>query len=197
MNAKEVLTFLCNAADEGSLYPLIVLDNQLIREVAPTRSFRTMWEDGNSYGCEILDIFNTLSSTPTFLNSVDKNDLKRVLDRPGTMFMGRSEMGDATDKVQTTRAIRGSFERGIFLHSDSPVDQSDCACVMTIPSKVLDMGVRVFDLIIDSMNDVLDQVPGGNLHRGFYEKEIGSRSDVFTITIGDKPPRAAIEKRLT
>lgn len=196
-NSRGLLDYLCDECDAGSLYPLMVLDNQLIKDVAPTRSFRTMWNDGNSYGCEILHIFNTLSSTPTFLNSVDKNDLRGVFDRPGTMFMGRSENRHVLDKSSTSRSVRASFNRGIFLHSDSPVDQSDCACVMTLPPSVLDMSAHAFDLIVDSINEVIDDVPGGNIHRGLYEDAEARATKIYTITIGDKSPRSAIAKRLT
>lgn len=66
-NSRELLSFLCDEAEENKLFPLIVLDNELIKNIAPIRSFRTMWDDGNEYGCKILDIFNVLSSQPTFL----------------------------------------------------------------------------------------------------------------------------------
>lgn len=196
-NSRAVLSYLCDEADMGRLYPLVVLDNQMIKEVAPIRSFRTMWDDGNSYGCSILDTFNTLSSTPTFLNSIDKNDLRGVIDRPGTMFMGRSQNGHVADKVQVARSVSSSFKRGVFLHSDSNVEESDCACIISIPSSVLDMDVRVFDVIMDSINGVLDEVPGGNIHRGLYEDSGSATTKIFTITIGDKSPRSSIAKRLT
>ncbi len=196
-NSRELLSFLCDEAEENKLFPLIVLDNELIKNIAPIRSFRTMWDDGNEYGCKILDIFNVLSSQPTFLTSIDKNDLKTVLDRPGTMFMGRSINKYSQDKTHTKRAIQGSFNRGIFLHSDSPVENSDCAIIMKVPSEVLDMNVQVFDMIMDAINKTIDDVPGGHVHRGFYENHEGSNAEIFTITIGDKPPRSAIDKRLT
>ena len=130
-NSRGLLDYLCDECDAGSLYPLMVLDNQLIKDVAPTRSFRTMWNDGNSYGCEILHIFNTLSSTPTFLNSVDKNDLRGVFDRPGTLFMGRSENRHVLDKNSTSRSVRASFNRGIFLHSGDKSPRSAIAKRLT------------------------------------------------------------------
>ena len=196
-NALQLLTKVCDDVDQGSLFPLIVIDNQLMREVAPIRSFRTMWEDGNSYGCGIIDVFNTLSATPTFLPSVDKNDVKGILDRPGTLFMGQMQNNHPMDKQQTSRAISKSFTTGMFLHSDSDTSESDCACVMTLPQKVLDESVAVFDLIMTGINGVLDSVPGGNIHKGFYEEESSTKMMIFTMSIGDASPRGAVLDRLT
>ena len=196
-NALNLLSAVCDEVDSGSLYPLIVIDNQLMREVAPIESFRTMWEDGNRYGCSILDVFNTLSATPTFLPSVDKNDMKGILDRPGTLFLGQVQNTHPMVKQQTSRSILKSFTSGMFLHSDSSTAESDCACVITLPKKVLDESVTVFDLIITGINEMLDSVPGGHIHKGFYEEASSDKMKIFTMSIGDASPRSSVLKRLT
>ena len=195
-NAKSLLDVCCDLADSGELTPFIVIDNELVKRRVRPKSLRRLWVDGNLAFADILHNINRLSSTPTMLVSLDKADLKTLMFRRGTLFVGSREINNPQDRVLVARHLDLAFNSGTVLHSDSPLDESDCALVLTMPSRILDADISFFDLFTGVVNNCLKSMPNSHIHRGIYEDESSKLIRATVLGIGEKSPRSKILARL-
>jgi len=195
-NAKNLLSVCCDLADSGELSPFIVMDNELVKKRVKPRSLRTLWIDGNLAFANILHKINRLSATPTMLVSLDKADLKTLMFRSGTLFVGSREINNPEDRTLVEKHLNIAFTAGTVLHSDSPLKESDCALVLTMPSRILDGDVRFFDLFTGVVNKYLTTMPNSYIHRGIYEDESRPSIRATVLSIGERSPRSKILARL-
>lgn len=195
-NAKMLLSKCCDLLDSDEIKPLIVADNELIKNNVKPRSLRTRWIDGNASFSKILHRLNRLSAEPTMLISLDKADLRTLMFKSGTIFIGSRQIRHLEDRRQVEKQLEISFKNGTVLHSDTPIGESDCACVLTVPTSILDGDAKFFDLFADVVDSYLTNMPNSYIHRGIYEDESGTDVVATVLSIGEKSPRSKIMKRL-
>lgn len=194
-NAQDLLSKCCDLVDSKSVHPLIVIDNQEIRRRVKPRSLRTLWVDGNNRFALLMHKLNTLSATPTMLVSLDKADLKTLMFSSGTLSIGSHEITHPEDEKLIASHLNRSFTNGILSRSDSPVEESDCACVLTVPPSVLDGEVSFFDRFSSVVDKYLTRMPNTYVHRGIYEDEHSASIYSYVLSVGTLPPRDAVLSR--
>lgn len=195
-NAAQLLNKCCDMADADELRPFIVIDNDLVRRNVKPKSLRTLWHDGNRAFSGLLHKLNVLSSTPTMLVSLDKADLRTLMFKPGTLYVGSRTIDNPQDEKLVRTHLDLAFKTSTMLHSDNKISESDCACVLTMPSSILDGDVQFFDLFADVVDKYLTSMPNSYIHRGIYEDEASNRIRAITLSVGEAAPRSSIRKRL-
>lgn len=163
---KKVLEF----KDLGALTPLIILDNEKIKQIYPKLPVRKFWSTSNNSICALLHLFNKISAQESVYTSFDKADLEAVFSS-GLITFGATPLKKWEEPTDISQAIRDNLKRTILADLD-PKTGNMAACV-----------------VIGS-TEVLDELPQENLEYGFEQltRIMGSGSTVHRgVYSGNKP----------
>jgi cell division GTPase FtsZ len=195
-NARSCLDSMCELVEEGTLRPLMIVDNDLARKHARIKSLRTFFEDTNRYIFNIIDHFNKRCVTPTMFVSLDKNDLRGVFDKPGTLFIGSKTITHPNDEIMIRRQLDHAIRSGCMMHGDGGPVGEDCAITINVPSEMLDGDPGFFERFSSIVNKHIDSIEGSYFHRGIYEDEKITSPRIFLMSTRSSSPRKAVESKL-
>jgi len=169
-NTKRTMKKVLEFKDLGALTPVVILDNEKIKQIYPKLPVRKFWSTSNNSVCALLHLFNKISAQESVYTSFDKADLETVLSS-GLITFGATPLRKWEEPTDISQAIRDNLKRTILADLD-PKTGDMAACV-----------------VIGS-TEVLDELPQENLEHGFEQltRIMGSGSTVHRgVYSGNKP----------
>ena len=169
-NTKRTMKKVLEFKDLGALTPLVILDNEKIKQIYPKLPVRKFWSTSNNSVCALLHLFNKISAQESVYTSFDKADLEAVFSS-GLITFGATPLKKWEEPTDISQAIRDNLKRTILADLD-PKTGDMAACV-----------------VIGS-TEVLDELPQENLEHGFEQltRIMGSGSTVHRgVYSGNKP----------
>ena len=165
-NAKRTMQKLIEYTKDEILSPLIVLNNEKIKELYPRLPINKFWSTANSSVCSLFHLFNKISAEDSSYTTFDKADLDGVLNSGIITFGATPIKAEQANDTDISKAIRDNLKRNILAGADISTG-SVAACVMvvnnelinTVPQEALEHGFEQLNRILakDSM-----------VHRGIY-----------------------------
>jgi cell division GTPase FtsZ len=186
-NAKETTDALINFCNNGTLSPLVILDNERIKQIYPRLSVNKFWNTANASICSLFHLFNKVSAQDSEYTAFDKADLDTVLSS-GIISFGAVPVRMKEEEVQETDisyAVRDNLKKNILANIDvasgkvaSCVVIGDRGILDNTPQEYLEHGFEQLSRILGD---------GSTVHRGIYHTSKKGLV-VYTIIGGIEAP---------
>ena len=149
-NTKRTMQKVVEYTKDGILSPLIVLNNEKIKQLYPGLSVNKFWTTANSSVCSLFHLFNKISAQDSSYTTFDKADLDTVLNSGIITFGATPIKTEQANDTDISKAIRNNLKKNILAGADISTGNV-AACVMVVN------------------NDLMDQVPQEALEHGFEQ----------------------------
>lgn len=158
-NSKKTVSKVVDLQKAGVISPLIILDNEKIKQLYPKLSVNQFWSTANNSICSVFHLFNKISAKESAYTTFDKADLDTIFSS-GIIMFGATPIKDTTD-TGISYAVRDNLRKNILAGVDAATGNV-AACV------------------IIGDKDSLDNIPQSNLEHGFEQlsRMMGSGSTV-------------------
>ena len=147
-NSKKTVSKVVDLQKAGVVSPLVILDNEKIKQLYPRLSVNQFWPTANNSICSIFHLFNKISAKESAYTTFDKADLDTIFSS-GIIMFGATPIKDFSD-TGISHAIRDNLRKNILAGIDASTGNI-AACV-----------------IIGDKNS-LDNIPQANLEHGFEQ----------------------------
>jgi len=169
-NTKRTMDKVLEFKNLGALTPLVILDNEKIKQIYPRLPVRKFWGTSNNSVCALFHLFNRISAQESVYTSFDKADLETVF-ASGIITFGATPLKKWDQPTDVSQAIRDNLKKTILANLDpSTGDIASC--------------------VVIGSTEVLDELPQENLEYGFEQltRILGSGSTVHRgVYSGNKP----------
>ena len=182
-NSKKTVNKVVDLQKAGVISPLIILDNEKIKQLYPKLSVNKFWGTANNSICSIFHLFNKISAKESAYTTFDKADLDTVFSS-GIIMFGATPIKD-TSETGISYAVRDNLRKNILAGVDASTGNV-AACVIigdkealnNIPQSSLEHGFEQLSRMMGSNSTV---------HRGIYA---GAKKGlaVYTAIGGLKAP---------
>ncbi|HHZ65720.1 MAG TPA: hypothetical protein EYN51_09545 [Flavobacteriales bacterium] len=168
-NAKKTVSKLVGLSQAGVVSPLIILDNEKIKQLYPKLSVNQFWGTANNSICSLFHLFNTICEKQSAYTTFDKADLETIF-ASGIITFGATPIKDTT-ATGISYAIRDNLRKNILAGVD--VSTGNIAACVIIGDK-----------------ESLDNIPQDNLEHGFEQlsRIMGKSSTVHRGIYSHKKP---------
>mgnify|MGYP003646653739 CR=1 FL=1 len=186
-NAKETADILIDQSQSGTLSPLIILDNERIKQIYPRLSVNQFWGTANTSICSLFHLFNKIACQDSQYTAFDKADLDTILSS-GIISFGAVPVSKGDGDIEETDisyAVRDNLKKNILANIE--VSTGDvAACVVIGDRKTLDNTAQ------ESLEHGFEQLSrllgsGSTVHRGIYHTQKKGLV-IYTIIGGIKAP---------
>ena len=143
----------------GVVSPLVILDNEKIKQLYPKLSVNQFWSTANNSICSIFHLFNKISAQESAYTTFDKADLDTIFSS-GVIMFGATPVKDLSE-TGISYAVRDNLRKNILAGVD--VSTGNVAACVIIGDK-----------------ESLDNIPQSSLEHGFEQlsRMMGSNSTV-------------------
>ena len=158
-NSKKTVIKITELQKAGVVSPLIILDNEKIKQLYPKLSVNQFWSTANNSICSIFHLFNKISAQESAYTTFDKADLDTIFSS-GIIMFGATPVKDFSE-TGISYAVRDNLRKNILAGVD--VSTGNVAACVIIGDK-----------------DSLDNIPQSSLEHGFEQlsRMMGSNSTV-------------------
>ena len=186
-NAKETAETLIQQSEAGTLSPLVILNNERIKQIYPRLSVNQFWGTANTSICSLFHLFNKIACQDSQYTAFDKADLDTIFSS-GIISFGAVPVlrGDGNiDETDISHAVRDNLKKNILANIE--VSTGNVAgCVVIGDRETLD------DTPQESLEHGFDQLSrllgsGSTVHRGIYHTPKKGLV-IYTIIGGIKAP---------
>ena len=186
-NAKKTAEVLIDFSQKGTLSPLIILDNERIKQIYPKLSVNQFWGTANTSICSLFHLFNKIACQDSQYTAFDSADLDTVFSS-GIISFGAvpvSREGEAVEETDISYAVRDNLKKNILANIEVSTGNV-AACVVIGDRKTLDNTAQ------ESLEHGFEQLSrllgsGSTVHRGIYHTPKKGLV-VYTIIGGIKAP---------
>ena len=186
-NAKKTAEVLIDFSQKGTLSPLIILDNERIKQIYPKLSVNQFWGTANTSICSLFHLFNKIACQDSQYTAFDSADLDTVFSS-GIISFGAvpvSRKGEAVEETDISYAVRDNLKKNILANIEVSTGNV-AACVVIGDRKTLDNTAQ------ESLEHGFEQLSrllgdGSTVHRGIYHTSKKGLV-VYTIIGGIKAP---------
>lgn len=183
-NAKRTMQKVVEYTKDGILSPLIVLNNEKIKELYPGLSINKFWTTANSSVCSLFHLFNKISSQDSSYTTFDKADLDSVLNSGIITFGATPIKTEQANDTDISKAIRNNLKKNILAGADISTGNI-AACVMVVNNKLMDeVPQEALEHGFEQLNRLL--VKDNTVHRGIYTSNKPGIA-VYTVIGGLNP----------
>ena len=194
-NAFTLASKVSELAEQGSISPVIVLDNDRIQKLYSKLTMANFWPTINRGVGELFDIFNRLSAQNSAYTSFDPADYRTVITAGGHTVLGVSTVKSEQlgDETQVFRTLKASLDKTL-LAEGFDLSTATCAAVVVVGGSETFREVQGLPEIIEYAFDMVATMTGATtVHRGVYEDDRpGLR--IYTIIAGLKRPSSRYKK---
>ncbi len=185
-NAKRTMQKVVEYTKDGILSPLIVLNNEKIKELYPGLSINKFWTTANSSVCSLFHLFNKISSQDSSYTTFDKADLDSVLNSGIITFGATPIKAEQANDTDISKAIRNNLKKNILAGADISTGNI-AACVMVVNNKLMDeVPQEALEHGFEQLNRLL--VKDNTVHRGIYTSNKPGIA-VYTVIGGLEPAK--------
>ena len=186
-NAKETADALIKYTTNGTLSPLMILDNERIKLLYRKLSVNKFWGTANTSICSLFHLFNKIAAQDSEYTAFDKADLDTVMSS-GIISFGAVPVkpkGDIVEETDISYAVRDNLKKNILANIDVNTGKF-AACVVIGDRQTLDNTPQ------ESLEHGFEQLSrllgeGSTVHRGIYHTSKKGLV-VYTIIGGIEAP---------
>jgi cell division GTPase FtsZ len=186
-NAKETADALIQYSTNGTLSPLIILDNERIKHLYPKLSVNKFWNTANTSICSLFHLFNKIAAQDSEYTAFDKADLDTVMSS-GIISFGAVPVrpkGETVEETEISHAVRDNLKKNILANIDVNTGKF-AACVVIGDKETLENTPQ------ESLEHGFEQLTrllgeGSTVHRGIYHTSKKGLV-VYTIIGGIEAP---------
>ena len=187
-NAYKKGTELSTLADSGQIMPLIIIDNDKIKNLYRSLTIANFYPTINDTIAQMFDIFNQISSMSSEYVTFDATDFITLLQCGGHMTMGVTVVKDITQKTSISDALKMNLTKTL-LASDFDLTTAKAAAVIAVVGKSLvDTEVGLMDNIEYGFDTIASLTGNAAIHRGIYADDESTNVRVYTAISGLKAP---------
>lgn len=194
-NAYEKGNQLSDLADLGHITPLIIVDNDKVKNLYKKLTVKNFFPTINNSVAQLLHVFNTISLEPSEYITFDSTDFQSVLESGGHMIMGVSTVRDFESTTSISEALKKNLSKTL-LASNFDLERAKAVACVVVGGDDIFTDVEGLMSNIEFGFDTLAQFTGGaKVHRGIYSDESrNGRLNVYTIISGLEKPISRYEK---
>jgi len=168
------------------LSPLIVLNNEKIKQLYPGLSVNKFWTTANSSVCSLFHLFNKISAQDSSYTTFDKADLDTVLNSGIITFGATPIKTEQANDTDISKAIRDNLKRNILAGADISTGNV-AACVMVVNNELMDnVSQEALEHGFEQLNRLLEK--DSMVHRGIYTSNKPGIA-VYTVIGGLTPAK--------
>jgi len=165
-NAENAAGDIVQMVRDKTLSPLILLDNEKIKQIYPGLSINKFWKTANGSIVKLFHLFNQVSAQDSAYTTFDKADLDTVLSSGIITFGAMPIKDDNISEAEISSAIRDNLRRNILAGIDLKTG-SIAACILMGGRDNLDnVPQDSIETAFDQLNRLLGD--GSTVHRGIY-----------------------------
>ena len=163
-NSKKTVTKVVDLQKAGVVSPLVILDNEKIKQLYPKLTVNQFWGTANNSICSIFHLFNKISAKESAYTTFDKADLDTIFSS-GIIMFGATPSKDTTD-TGISYAVRDNLRKNILAGVDAATGNV-AACVIIGDKESLD---NIPQSSLEHGFEQLSRMMGSNstVHRGIY-----------------------------
>ena len=191
LNALTTLDTVYDKAIDGTVSPLIILDNQRIKDVYPGLSVNSFWNTANRSVCSLFHLFNTVACQDSSYTTFDVIDYKAILDS-GVITFGATPL-EKYGEADISFAIRDNLKRNILAGGGIDISKGTIAGCVVIGHKdaLSEVTQESLECGFEQLSRILSQ--DSTVHRGIYQ---GNKEGlvIYTVIGGLGEPVERIEE---
>lgn len=184
---------LSKLADAHQISPLIVIDNDKIKNLYKGLTVAQFYPTINNTIAQMFNVFNQIAKSSSEFVTFDATDYITVLQCGGHMTMGVTVVTDFQDKTGISTALKANLAKTL-LASDFDLSTAKTAAVIVVASRV---AINTIPGLMDNIEygfDTISSLTGNaTVHRGIYADDKNDKIRVYTMISGLTKP----EKRYT
>ena len=163
-NSKKTVGKVVDLQKAGVVSPLVILDNEKIKQLYPKLSVNQFWSTANNSICSIFHLFNKISAKESAYTTFDKADLDTIFSS-GIIMFGATPIKD-TSETGISYAVRDNLRKNILAGVDAATGNV-AACVIIGDKESLD---SIPQASLEHGFEQLSRMMGSNstVHRGIY-----------------------------
>tara|TARA_R110002020_G_scaffold19821_6_gene68036 strand:+ start:17767 stop:19032 length:1266 start_codon:yes stop_codon:yes gene_type:complete len=163
-NSKKTVSKVLDLQKAGVVSPLVILDNEKIKQLYPKLSVNQFWSTANNSICSIFHLFNKISAKESAYTTFDKADLDTIFSS-GIIMFGATPIKDISD-TGISYAVRDNLRKNILAGVDAATGNV-AACVIIGDKESLD---NIPQSSLEHGFEQLSRMMGSNstVHRGIY-----------------------------
>ena len=163
-NSKKTVGKVVDLQKAGVVSPLVILDNEKIKQLYPKLSVNQFWSTANNSICSIFHLFNKISAKESAYTTFDKADLDTIFSS-GIIMFGATPIKDTTE-TGISYAVRDNLRKNILAGVDAATGNV-AACVIIGDKEALD---NIPQSSLEHGFEQLSRMMGSNstVHRGIY-----------------------------
>ena len=163
-NSKKTVSKVVDLQKAGVVSPLVILDNEKIKQLYPKLTVNQFWGTANNSICSIFHLFNKISAKESAYTTFDKADLDTIFSS-GIIMFGATPIKDTTD-TGISYAVRDNLRKNILAGVDAATGNV-AACVIIGDKESLD---NIPQSSLEHGFEQLSRMMGSNstVHRGIY-----------------------------
>ena len=162
--SKKTVGKVVDLQKAGVISPLIILDNEKIKQLYPKLSVNQFWGTANNSICSVFHLFNKISAKESAYTTFDKADLDTIFSS-GIIMFGATPIKD-TSETGISYAVRDNLRKNILAGVDAATGNV-AACVIIGDKQSLD---SIPQSSLEHGFEQLSRMMGSNstVHRGIY-----------------------------
>jgi cell division GTPase FtsZ len=189
-NAKRTVSKVVEKMEAGHMSPLMLCDNERIKQIYPGLSISKFWQTANSSIVSLLHLFNRVSAQDSAYTSFDKEDLETILSSGVITFGAVQLKPDMVAEDEISKAIRINLRRNILAGVDISTGNI-ASCVLVGDKESLDnISQESIEHGFEQLSRLLKE--GSTVHRGIYNSKKPGLV-IYTIIGGLQIPKDLFE----
>ena len=165
-NAENAAGDIVQMVRDKTLSPLILLDNEKIKQIYPGLSINNFWKTANGSIVKLFHLFNQVSAQDSAYTTFDKADLDTVLSSGIITFGAMPIKHDNISEAEISSAIRDNLRRNILAGIDLKTGSSAACILMGGRDNLDNVSQDSIETAFDQLNRLLGE--GSTVHRGIY-----------------------------
>ena len=182
-NNKEIQNMIFGRAHEGTLGPIILIDNSRIEKLYKGIPPIKFWDTINDTITGLFQVFNYLASQESEYTTFDAADYKVVLNTSGLATLGVTRIESKAD-LKLSQALQDNLKKTLLVDGVNFQTAKEAACIVTADTETLGkVSMDEFNYGFDTISNL---IPQANIHRGLFES---GQKDVraYTLVAGMEP----------
>ncbi len=187
-NALEKGREISKLADACGISPLIVIDNNRVKELykrlPPAKFFPTI----NSTVAQMFHIFNVISSESSDYITVDATDFISTLQCGGHLIMGVTVVPEYKTKTGISTALKQNLTKTLLASDFDLTTAKVVTCIVVAGKEILAETEGLMENIEFGFDALANITGNAMVHRGLYEDENTEKVRVYTMISGLTAP---------
>jgi cell division GTPase FtsZ len=192
-NSTNLVTALCDMADDAEISPLLIVDNDKIKKLYPGMTVKQFWPTVNGTIAGLFHTFNTITAQESGYTSFDPADYGSILSTPGCMILGVTSVKDWSTGTGISSALKSNLMKTLLAGGFDLTTAQAVGTVVIGGSDIFETATGLMDSIEYGFDTVANITGNAIVHRGIYEVGQG-KLRVYTIMGGLTRPQKRIDE---